>query len=360
MFCNKIYIGGKMYRNTYANINLKNIKYNVNKIITKYDNYNYYIGVVKADSYGHNGYEVVKAIIEGGCNYLAVSSLDEAITVRKNFDIPILCLGIINPIYMDICEKNNIDITVDNIDYLNQIKNYKLNIHLKIDTGMNRLGIKEKFELNNILGEVNNSNLKIKGIYTHIYEANNKENTKIQIDKFKEITSDINLNDIDIVHIAQSDTLINYPKIDFCNGCRLGIIMYGLTNDNLDLKSTVELVSEIIEIKQIKKGETVSYNGTYKALKDELIGIVPIGYADGVNRHLKGSYIYINNKEYEIIGNICMDMLMLKIDDSVKLYDKVYVYKDINHIKKLSNYLSTIPYELICNISKRVERKYVK
>lgn len=349
-----------MYRNTYANINLNNIKYNVNKIINKYDNYKYYIGVVKADSYGHNGDEVIKAIIDGGCNYLAVSSLDEAICIRKNFDIPILCLGIINPIYMDICEKNNIDITVDSLEYLKQIKNNKLNIHLKIDTGMNRLGIKEKCEFNNIIKEIDNSNLKIKGIYTHIYEASNNENTKIQIDRFKEITSDINLNDIDIVHIAQSDTLINYPKIDFCNGCRLGIIMYGLTNDDLNLKNTIELVSEVIEIKKIKKGETVSYNGTYKALKDELIGVVSIGYADGVNRLLKGSYVYINNKKYEIIGNICMDMLMIKIDDSVKLYDKVYIYKDIDHIKYLSNYLNTIPYELICNISKRVERKYIK
>lgn len=348
-----------MYRSTYASVNLKNIRYNVKTIIEKYPNYKYYIGVVKADSYGHNNRKVVKAIIDGGCNYLAVSSLDEAMEIRRYFNVPILCLGIINPRYMHICEKNNIDVTVTNLDYLKKIKDYKLNIHIKVDTGMNRLGVKEKDEFNLIIDEINNSNLNLKGIFTHIYEASNKESTMCQIDRFKNITSDIDLNNIDIVHIAQSDTLLNYPKIDFCNGCRLGLIMYGLTDSELDLKDTISLVSEIIEIKKLKKGDTVSYNATYTAQSDELIGIVSIGYADGVNRRLKGAYVIINNKKYEIVGNICMDMLMVKIDESVKLNDKVYIYKDIEHIKYLSDYIGTIPYELICGISKRVPRKYI-
>ena len=348
-----------MYRNTYAEINLRNIKDNINKIKKTYNGYKYYIGVVKADSYGHNTEKVVKSIIYGGCNYLAVSSLDEALEIRKYFDIPILCLGIIHPEYLDICVKNNIDITVTNLNYLKQIKKYKLNIHIKIDTGMNRLGLKTSEEFDKIINELKNSNLNLKGIYTHVYKANNKKIIEKQINKFKAITNNIDLSKIDMIHIAQSDTLINYPKIDFCNGCRLGIIMYGLNENNLNLKSTFSLISEIIEIKKIKKGDTVSYNGKYKAKKDELIGIVSIGYADGVNRKLTNSFVYINNKKYKIIGSICMDMLMVKIDDSVKLSDKVYIYKDIEHIKYLSMYLKTIPYEIICNVSKRVPRKYI-
>lgn len=344
------------YRNTYAEINLDNIKNNVKNIISNFNDYKYYIGVVKADTYGHNSNEVIKSIIDGGCNYLAVSSLDEALEIRKDFSIPILCLGIIDTKYIDICIENNIDITIPSLNYFREIKDKKVTCHIKIDTGMNRLGIKEKYEVNEIFNTP--SNITIKGIYTHIYEATNKENTNKQITKFKELTSDIDLNSIEMVHIAQSDTLINYQKLDFCNGCRLGIIMYGLTDSNLELLDTIELCSEIIDIKHLKKDETVSYNGTYKATEDELIGIVSIGYADGVNRHLKGAYIYINDKKYEIIGNICMDMLMVKIDESVNIHDKVYIYKDINHIKYLSNYLDTIPYELICNISKRVPRIY--
>ena len=345
------------YRNTYANINLKNIKDNVSNIIKEYNNYKYYIGVVKADSYGHNSIKVVESIINGGCNYLAVSSLDEALEIREYYNIPILCLGIINESFIDIAEKNNIDIIVTNLEYLKKIKEHKLNIHIKIDTGMNRLGVKTKKEFNNIYNLINKSNLNLKGIYTHIYNAKNKDVTMNQIEKFKIITSDIDLNKIDIVHIAQSDTLINYPKIDFVNGCRLGIIMYGLTDD-IKLKNTISLISEIVEIKEVKKNETISYNGLYKAESDMLVGIVSIGYADGINRKLTGSYVYINNERYEIAGNICMDMLMIKIDENVKLYDKVEIYKDIKHIKELSNYLNTIPYELICNISKRVPRIY--
>lgn len=345
------------YRNTYAKINLDNIKNNVKTIISNFTGYKYYIGVVKADTYGHNSKEVIKSIIDGGCNYLAVSSLDEAMEIRKEFNIPILCLGIIDSKYIDICINNNIDITIPNINYFREIKDKKVTAHIKIDTGMNRLGIKEKEELNEIFNT--NTNINIKGIYTHIYEALDEENTNNQISKFKELTSDIDLNKIEMIHIAQSDTLINYPKIDITNGCRLGIIMYGLTDSNLELLDTIELISEIIDIKKLKKDETVSYNGTYKATTDELIGIVSIGYADGVNRKLTGAYIYINDKKYRIIGNICMDMLMVKIDEDVKVHDKVYIYKDINHIKYLSNYIETIPYELICNISKRVPRIYM-
>ncbi len=348
------------YRNTYSSIYLDNIKYNVNKIINTYTGYKYYIGVVKADCYGHNTNETVRAILDGGCNYLAVSSLDEALEIRKDFDTPILCLGIIDSKYADICEKNNIDIAVTSIDYLRNIKDYNLNIHIKIDTGMNRLGVKTKEDFNLIYSEIQNTNLYLKGIFTHIYDADNEEHTLNQIEKFKNITSDIDLNTIDIVHIAQSDTLLNYPKIDFCNGCRLGIIMYGLTNNNLGLKNTIDLCSEIIDIKKLNKGETVSYCGNYTALNDELIGIVSIGYADGVNRKLSGAYVYVNDKKCEILGNVCMDMIMIRIDDTIKIHDKVYIYKDISHINYLSKYIDTIPYELICNISKRVPRLYIK
>lgn len=348
------------YRETFAEINLNNINYNIKTVIKAYPDYKYYIGVVKADSYGHNNLSVIKTIIDSGCNYLAVSSLDEALVIRKKFNIPILCLGIVHSKYFKVCEKNNIDITITSLEQLKLTQKYNLNIHLKIDTGMNRLGIKEKDEFDLIYNEIINRNLKLQGIYTHIYEASNKEIINKQIAKFKEITKDIDLSVVPMIHIAQSETLINYPKIKFCNSCRLGIIMYGLLDNKLNLKDTFALCSEIIEIKHLNKGESTSYNGSYVASKDELIGIVSIGYADGVNRKLSGAYVYINNKKYKIIGNICMDMLMIRIDDSVKLYDKVYIYKDIEHIKYLSNYIKTIPYELICNVSKRVPRKYKK
>jgi len=353
-----------MYRNTYVQINLKNIETNVKTLVNRYNDYKYYFGVVKADCYAHNGIETVQAIIKGGCNYIAVATLDEALEIRKNItDIPILCLGIVPITYIDECVKNNITITVSNLDYLNELITKiqtNLKVHIKINTGMNRLGINNKNEFNLIYDYIKNSNLILEGVFTHIYNALDETTTLKQFEKFEEITSDINLNEIPIVHIGASNTTMNYSKLSYANGCRLGIAMYGLIDNNeLEFLPTFSLYSEVIQINDVEN-ETVGYNGTYKASDKEKIAIVPIGYADGIIRKNTGRSVYINDKPYNIVGNICMDMLFVKVDDSVKVGDKVAVIKDIEHIKQIANHLDTISYEVLCNIGKRVPRVYIK
>lgn len=355
----------KQYRQTFAEINLKHIEKNVSKIIKKYDEYQYYIGVVKADSYGHYDNRVVKSIIKGGCNYLAVSSLEEALQIRKNIsDIPILCMGIILPYYLPICVENNITVTIPSFEYVMEIPKTlasKLKCHIKLDTGMNRLGIKSKDELEYTYSILKERGFNIEGIFTHIYEASKKKKSQKQFDRFLELTENIPLEEIPIIHIAQSETLTNHPKIPFTTGCRLGIIIYGFTNDDsLQLQSTFALKSQIVQIKHLKKGETVGYQGIYKANENEIVGIVSIGYADGVIRKNTGRTVFINGREYSIIGNICMDMFMVKIDESVSLYDTVDILKDVQDIERVSKYLHTIPYEVMCSISKRVHRIYVR
>jgi alanine racemase len=348
-----------MYRNTSVYINLNNIKNNVKKVIEKCNNYKYYIGVVKADSYGHCDNKVVKAIVSGGCNYLATATLDEALEIREDLkDIPILCLGIIDEQYIDVCIKNDITITVDNCDYVKAISNKNAKVHIKINTGMNRLGTKTKEEFNKIYRIIQESNLILEGIYTHMYSPDNLDITKKQEELFEYITGDIDLKTIPMIHLGASEYTLNYPKKEYVNTCRLGIIMYGLVENNLNLESTFRLESEIIKINKINN-ETVGYGGNYKADKEELIAVVPIGYADGIIRKNTGRTIFINNKEYKIVGNICMDMLFVKVDESVSLHDKVVILKDINHIIQVADYLETIPYEIICSISKRVPRIYV-
>ena len=168
-----------MYRNTYVEINLKNLKYNVQTLINRYKDYKYYFGVVKADCYGHNGILTIKTIIEAGCNYLCVATLDEAIEIRKKIKkIPILCLGIIDSKYIPLCIKNNITITVSSLEYLTELKtkNNKLKVHIKINTGMNRLGVNNKDEFNEIYNIVK-ERYNLEGIYTHIYNVNRKKCT---------------------------------------------------------------------------------------------------------------------------------------------------------------------------------------
>lgn len=349
-----------MHRNTFVEINLENLKYNVKTLINRYNDYKYHFGVVKADCYGH-GIECVKTMIKAGCNYLAVATLDEALEIRNRIkNIPILCLGIIDAKYLSICKKNNITITVSSLEYLKKVKVNNLKIHIKVNTGMNRLGVNNKDEFNKICELIKEKNLILEGIYTHIYNVDNKIDTMNQYKVFEQITSDISLSSIPIVHLGASEATEFYPKKKYANGCRLGISMYGLVDyKNIVFKSTYSLYSEVIEINEVENG-TVGYNGTYKVKGKEKIAVVAIGYADGIIRKNTGREVYINNKEYKIVGNICMDMLFVKVDDSVNIGDKVVIIKDINHIKKIAKYLDTISYEVICEIGKRVPRVYIK
>ncbi len=353
----------QLYRNTYVKINLEHIKTNVSKIIKKFNKYEYYFGVVKADCYGHQNFPVIEEIINSGCNYLVVALLEEGLEIRKRFkDIPILCLGPIPTNHLHIAEQNNITITINSKDYAKEViplKLGKLKVHIKINSGMNRLGVSSKEELQDTICLLNQSNMFVEGIYTHIYNAGNKEDTLNQFKKYKMMLSDIEKEKIPIFHIAASETLTSYEKIDFINGCRLGIIMYGFTKDkSLDLQSTFSLYSKIIQINHLKAGDKLGYNGIYTARSDEKIGVVCIGYADGIIRKNIGREVYIKGKAYPIIGNICMDMLFIKIDDTVNIDDEVAILKDNEHIIQIANYLDTIPYEIICSISKRVPRIY--
>jgi len=350
-------------RNTYEEIYLSNLKNNVSKIINFYNNYKYYFGVVKASSYGLDGLKTIDAVIKGGCNYLAVATLEEALEIRKETkDIPILCFGIIPIANIEDVLENDITITVASLDYLKELVKLNLNIkvHLKINTGMNRLGINNKKEVNDIIEEIKNSKIFLEGIYTHIYNANSKDDYLKQITKFRKIVRDIDLKSIPIIHIPASEALVNYEKLDFVNGCRLGIIMYGFTtNYILDLKSIISLKSEVIQINELRSGDTVGYNAAYRVNKDTRIAVVAIGYADGIIRKNTGRFVFINNKAYKIVGNICMDMLFVEVDDIVKVGDEVLIIKDNNHILDIAKHIDTIPYEILCNVNKRVPRVYI-
>ena len=389
-----------MYRKTYVEVNIDNLKNNVKNIINYYNDYKYYFGVVKGNCYGHGTTYVINELIESGVNYLAVSSLEEALEIRKiNKKIPILSLEPIRLEYIDICIKNNITITVHDYSYAKELINKKidkkLKIHLKIDSGMNRIGFKEKEELNEIYKELKeNKNIEIEGVFTHFATLGiNDKEWDNQLEKFKEITSDINLKEIPIVHLYKSAAFINHPKLDFANGIRLGIAMYGYytspvinkkglknklrafkkalnrrinnvskttTELPIELKPAFKMYSEIIQVKKLKAGEFVGYGAMYRAQKDEIIGIMPVGYDDGIFRRSKGRFVTINNKKYQIIGDVGMGMTAVKTDNNIKMYDKVTLIGDKVSIKEVANHNGTSIYETMCNIGKNIPRVYLK
>ena len=345
-----------MYRKTFAEINLGAIRHNLEVLNQKFSNYNYHFAVVKADCYGH-GLQAIQSMLDADCNYLAVATLEEALEVRQLYPkIPILCLGIIPYDGLEIAKSNNITITISNLDYIKNAPNLNgIKTHLKVNTGMNRLGFNDATELTQAYKSLDN----VEGIYTHIYDAENHEHTEAQIQKFQELTSQIPLEKIPIVHIGASEATLSYQKPDFANGCRFGIVMYGFyAPEDYNLKSTFALKSEIIQINTLKPGESLGYGGTFIAEEETKIAVVPIGYADGIIRKNKGREVYINGKAYEIVGNICMDMLFVKVDNTAKIGDTVELLRDKKHIEVTAEYLDTIPYEVLCSVSKRVPRIY--
>lgn len=380
---------------TYLEINLDNISNNIKEIKKKYD-YKYYIGVVKSDAYGHGNY-IVDELYKNGINYVAVSYLEEALNIRKlNKDINILCLQPISISEINTAIKNDITITIHDKDYFDQIYNKindKIKVHLKIDSGMNRLGFKNKDDIKYTVDKIKtNKNIILEGIYTHFatiglydYHYDN------QVEKFLELTSLINLKEIPIVHLGSSVILLTHKKLDFVNGIRTGIIMYGYnvspiiskkgiknklrnirnfiykkrynisetyTNVNLNLKPAMKLYTSIIQIKKVKKGEFIGYGAHYKAKENMTIGILPIGYNNGIG--INKRYVIINNVKYYSIGDIGMNMMSIKIDNNVNINDKVTILGDDISLGIFSRFNNDSLAVSLLNVGKGNKKSYIK
>ncbi len=383
-----------MYKKTYVEVNLDNIKNNVKTIITKYNKYKYRIGMVKSYAYGHGMY-IINSLIESGINYLAVSSLDEALSIREyNKNIPVLITEIIDEDLIDTALSNNITLTIDSLDYLKKIKNKQCKIHIKINTGMNRLGVNTKDEFNNIYNYIKeNDNVLLEGIYTHFATPGiNDIYYDLQIKRFKDITSDIDLKKIPIVHLSSSFMLLNHPKIDFENGFRIGTIMYGyditlseygdsfkdkirkLRDDiyikknhispvirgvKINLKPALKIKTNIMEIREVKKGEILGY-GNHILNENTKIAVLPIGYESGIGTNTNGRCVLINKKKYEVLSPICMCMMFVKIDDLVKLSDEVTILGDDITLGYFSRLNNKGIQETLSTIDKSMVRVYTK
>lgn len=383
-----------MYRKTYARIDGGILEKNVKEIVNKY-NYQYYIGVVKNNAY-HHGIKVVNNLIRGGVNYLAVSSLEEALDIRKyNSSIPILILEPIDLAFIDDAINGKVTLTIDNLEYLKNLNKLELSfevpIHLKVDSGMNRLGFKSKKELNEAVKLLEkNDKLVLEGIYSHFATTGvNDYHYDQQLATFKEITSEIDFSKIPIVHMDRSLTMVTHEKLDFVNGVRLGIVLFGFSGsrntskgfkstlrnikrslylkrhhvsstflqNDLELKTAFSLYSEVVSLRKVKRGEFVGYNATYKVKEDAFIATIPIGYADGVTKEF--GFVSIRDKKYSIVAD-SMDMLMVLVDEKVKIKDKVEIFGDTISIRNVAKRMGINVYHLFNQISNRVPRIHVE
>ncbi len=364
-------------------VDLNNIGNNAKVITNTFKDYKYYIAVLKGNAYGH-GMKVVDKIIENGFNYIAVFSIKEALEIRKyNKNIPILLLCPILIEELEMAKDNNFTITVHDIEYLKELlkHDYKLKIHLKLDTGMNRLGFKDKAEVVYAVNAIKESNYILEGIYSHFstiglfdpyYDR--------QVNKFKELTSLLDLNEIPIIHFSSSVIVLTHKKLECVNALRCGILLYGYnvcpfiysnglknklrilrnkyyqrkynlsklkTNVNIDVKPAMKFVTRILQIKDVKKGETIGY-GAFKVEKDTKVAILPIGYSNGIGK--KKRYVLINGNKYYSIGEIAMNMMAISIDDKVKITDEVVVLGDELTLGKVSDFNNSTLSETLINI----------
>lgn len=339
------------------------------------------IAVVKANGYGHGAFEIAQTALAAGATSLAVAFLDEALELRKKgIEAPILVLGWTRPEDARIAAKHHITLTVFQLEWLKSAQgniepNQTVHFHLKVDTGMGRIGIKEQYEANEIINFIlENPKFKMTGVFTHFATADELDLTYLEKQYHRFITSLDWLKDRNIqvqtVHCANSATALRFPDKGF-NAVRLGISMYGLSpspeiKDQLPfpLKEAFSLKSKIVHVKQMVPGERVSYGGTYEIIENEWIGTVPIGYADGWIRKLKSSDVLVNGERCPIVGRICMDQLMIRLPDQVPVGTEVtLIGKQHNEeipIDEIAKILDTINYEIPCMISSRVPRIYRK
>lgn len=363
-------------------INLNNLNNNIEQIKSIIPNNTKIMAVVKANAYGHGMIEVAKYLNKIGINDFAVATLSEGITLRENnIKGNILILGYTDLKNIKYVIKYNLIQTILDYEYAEEIESLKLKervkVHIKINTGMNRIGEYYK-NIDNLSKIYQLKNIEILGTYTHLCSSDSLKNedvlfTRKQIKNFYNCIN--NLKDLGCnvgkIHIQSSYGVLNYPDLK-CDYVRTGIIMYGIyskykehTKIKIDVKPILSLKATISTVKEIEKGEIVSYGRTYIANKNMKIATVGIGYADGYPRNLSNTNtkVLINGKYAEIIGRICMDQLVINVSkiENIKRGDIVTLIGKEQEIsaEKIANKSDTITNELLSRLGNRLEVNYI-
>lgn len=369
----------------WAEIDLDAIAQNVREIRRITGKRTEIMGAVKADAYGHGVMETVRTMLDNGVTRLAVSMLDEAIQLRKlGINVPILILSYTDPARADEIILNEVTQTVFSHDLAKALSeagvrlNRNVKIHVKVDTGMTRVGFMPGYSaVKNILEISTLPRIIIEGLFTHFASAdeNDKSYTLMQFEKFMSICSELGRVGVHIPvkHVCNSAGIIEFPEMHL-DMVRPGIILYGLyPSDKVDtqkitLKPAMTLKANIILVKDVDEGTCISYGRTFKTLHNSRIATIPIGYADGYTRLLsnKGK-VLIHGRTAPVVGRVCMDQCMVDVSDlgeEVRTGDEVVLFgrqgDAFISVEEVAADIGTISYEVVCIIGKRIPRVYLK
>ncbi len=370
-----------LQKRTWAEVSLENIEHNYRTIRARLPEGCRFLGIVKADAYGHGAVEVAKHLEKCGADYLAIACLDEALELRRSgVKMPILILGHTPPEYVKLLLENNLTQTVSceakAIEYSQAAAQLggTLKIHIKLDTGMSRLGYLcagAYFDegVQNVIRTCRMPNIQAEGVYTHfaVSDYTDKESveyTKKQFELFmRVINSAKELGGVEfkIRHCANSGAVVNHPEM-MLDMVRPGFLLYGYGDGGkLGLKPAMRLVSKVSTIKYYEPDTCISYGRNFITGKRTRMGVVAAGYADGLPWASAGKCSYFSEgSEVKQCGNICMDMCMVDLSDKpdINVGSEVEIFGENASIEKLAEAAGTIPYELLCAVSKRVPRIY--
>ncbi|NMM62258.1 alanine racemase [Clostridium sp. P21] len=371
------------FRSTWVEVDLDNLAYNMKNIKVKSKSKEL-IGVVKADAYGHGAVDVAPVLLQNGATRLAVAVLSEGIELRKSgIKEHIMILGLTPNTLTDDLLKYDIEPAVTSYEYAYELSKAAhamgkiVKIHVAIDTGMGRIGflpdensIKEVYKISKL------PNVEIESLFSHFCTADekNKDYSHKQFEKYnwfygrlQEMGVKINIRDI-----ANSAAIMELPETHY-EGSRPGIILYGYYPSNevdkkmLNIKRVMTWKATVMHIKVLEKGESIGYGRKFTTERNSIIATLPIGYADGYTRLMSGkAKVIVNGKFAPVVGNICMDQCMIDVTDvgNVKVGDEVILMGSDGNLKfdadDIAEMLGTINYELLCMISKRVPRVYIK
>ncbi|MCX7920995.1 MAG: alanine racemase [Clostridia bacterium] len=370
---------------SWAEINLDNIAHNVREIRRITNKNAEIMGVVKADAYGHGVMEVAKTILSNGVTRLAVSMLDEAIQLRKNgINVPILVLGYTDPRRAEEIILNDITQAVFSQDLAQALSNAavkhnkNVKIHIKIDTGMTRIGFMPGYSAVKNVEEISKlPKIIIEGLFTHFASADEKDRsyTYTQFQRFMAIYSELGRIGIHIPikHAANSAAIIEYPEMHL-DMVRPGIILYGMypseevSKEKINLKPAMTLKANVILVKEVENDTSISYGRIFTTHRDSKIATIPIGYADGYTRILSNKgQVLVNGEVAPVVGRVCMDQCMIDVTDlkhEVSVGDEVVLFgrqgdKEIK-VEDVASIIGMINYEVVCIVGKRIPRAYLQ
>lgn len=370
-------------RPTFAKIDLDALEHNFNLLRKRVGEDVDIMAVVKADAYGHGGVPIASNLEKLGANWFGVAFCEEGILLREGgITSPILVLGGIYFGEAEKAHKYQLTPVVFSLDHAKELSSQAVDlglhfkVHIKIDTGMSRIGVMAQ---NNAVKDVveicNLPNLVVEGILSHFATVTPELGDQYwkQMSRFHKLLEELEKRGIDppINHIANSAACIASPRPPL-NMVRPGIMLFGCYPDAtfsklMDLKPVFSLTTEILHINSIPAGSAVSYEGTFITQRKTRVATLPMGYADGLSRKLSNiGHVLVKGKRAPIIGNVCMDMTMIDVTDiaGVEKGDEVVIIgkqqdQEIT-VREVANLCDTIPYEIFCNINQRVSRIYLK